>query len=634
MKNYKKGLTLIETMIGLTISGMASLTFIGYVENRTKTDTNFLIVNDIEEVIDAFDQRIDIDGYNINLWQKTEWKDTKEVVDDLLQKEFHSKDAKNCSGEWEPQTDDENLNLIDCNLWQNKIPLNLEFSAELKKDENDFITQANLYIKPPIDGNVEKDYSTFKDILVYLKAKNNNSKNGYIFYDFYSEPKNEYFSKIECLNNFNDCVIKATYNRLGDSDSLHTDGSNALVNTHINFVEDISSAPLQCVRWIKDSDDNWTLADDNKECGIGMYNDTSHPVLVEVAAQNSTFENIVLNEQCTQYTWNNTTKDLNGNGVLTPCGMSHDGSETYQVIQNTHSTNIFSEYNFIEEIDGDTLTVDDLYANDISTDFLTIKNDLEVQAKSKIYDLTSNGISHFKGDITIENALTILTNIQFHSEVDVKQTMLVEGDFNTDDINTKRTDIEFLDSNTSLNATNMRTKYLNIKGKYSENQSCANKGSIAKDNNNELLNCVNGKWKSIKNTELIGTVMSWGHATPPDGWIECNGQSTSSYPELRSIVGNNVPDLRGYFVRGYQSNNSKIHNNFGIVLDPNRGFKSYQSDKFKAHNHTEKHFSGDREDKGGSSGADESLQSVNTSTVGGAESRPENIALMYIIKAE
>lgn len=50
----------------------------------------------------------------------------------------------------------------------------------------------------------------------------------------------------------------------------------------------------------------------------------------------------------------------------------------------------------------------------------------------------------------------------------------------------------------------------------------------------------------------IGTIIMWASATnPQDGgvWLDCNGQSCTSYPKLVAIVGNNVPDLQGLFPR-------------------------------------------------------------------------------------
>ena len=42
-----------------------------------------------------------------------------------------------------------------------------------------------------------------------------------------------------------------------------------------------------------------------------------------------------------------------------------------------------------------------------------------------------------------------------------------------------------------------------------------------------------------------GCIMMWYTNTPPSGWIFCNGQSTSAYPNLATVVGSNVPNLQG-----------------------------------------------------------------------------------------
>lgn len=60
----------------------------------------------------------------------------------------------------------------------------------------------------------------------------------------------------------------------------------------------------------------------------------------------------------------------------------------------------------------------------------------------------------------------------------------------------------------------------------------------------------------------IGTIIIWASAVlPTDGvWLECNGQSTTGYPALAAIVGSNVPDYRGVFLRGLGSITSTHYN--------------------------------------------------------------------------
>jgi len=44
----------------------------------------------------------------------------------------------------------------------------------------------------------------------------------------------------------------------------------------------------------------------------------------------------------------------------------------------------------------------------------------------------------------------------------------------------------------------------------------------------------------------LGCIMMWASNTEPAGgkWIFCHGQSTDSYPDLKAVVGDNVPDLQ------------------------------------------------------------------------------------------
>jgi microcystin-dependent protein len=48
----------------------------------------------------------------------------------------------------------------------------------------------------------------------------------------------------------------------------------------------------------------------------------------------------------------------------------------------------------------------------------------------------------------------------------------------------------------------------------------------------------------------VGTISAYGNATPPTGWLLCNGQSTTGYAALTAVVGATVPDLRGRTIIG------------------------------------------------------------------------------------
>ena len=121
-----------------------------------------------------------------------------------------------------------------------------------------------------------------------------------------------------------------------------------------------------------------------------------------------------------------------------------------------------------------------------------------------------------------------------------------------------------------------------------------------------------------------GSVTMFAGATVPAGWLECNGQAAPS--ALAAVLGQaNVPDLRGEFVRGWDN---------GANVDAGRALLSSQADTVKNHTHTYNVYNS----AGGAYNAKQEGSNSFTGTGttnaggGGAETRPRNVALMYIIK--
>jgi microcystin-dependent protein len=124
---------------------------------------------------------------------------------------------------------------------------------------------------------------------------------------------------------------------------------------------------------------------------------------------------------------------------------------------------------------------------------------------------------------------------------------------------------------------------------------------------------------------LPGQIVMWGASTPPAGWLECNGQSTAGYPNLTALFGTNLPDLRGEFVRGWSNNRTTV--------DYPRDILSAQAQEIQAHTHsyTAPTIIQDAV-RGDASGRDPRTAAATTGSTGGAETRPRNVALMFIIK--
>ena len=131
----------------------------------------------------------------------------------------------------------------------------------------------------------------------------------------------------------------------------------------------------------------------------------------------------------------------------------------------------------------------------------------------------------------------------------------------------------------------------------------------------------------------VGCIMAWPSAFPPSGWIECNGQAAPTYA-LQVIVGNNVPDLRDRFIRGWNHargvnsfQDDAIQNITGNITLGNNGIPNSGADGvFTATGSTSQAaFGGGSVPKVWNFDASRVVRTAD-------ETRPKNIALMYIIK--
>lgn len=146
-----------------------------------------------------------------------------------------------------------------------------------------------------------------------------------------------------------------------------------------------------------------------------------------------------------------------------------------------------------------------------------------------------------------------------------------------------------------------------------------------------------------------GTIITWTTATPPSGYLECNGAAVSrtTYSGLFAVIGEiygvgdesttfNLPDLRGKFARGWDH---------GAGNDPNAATRTdrgdtttgdnvgtLQADEFKSHTHNLKY----AESAAAGAVARNYYSAAGltdvTQATGGSETRPINIYLMYCIK--
>ncbi len=168
----------------------------------------------------------------------------------------------------------------------------------------------------------------------------------------------------------------------------------------------------------------------------------------------------------------------------------------------------------------------------------------------------------------------------------------------------------------------------------------------------------------------VGVPIPWPLAAAPAGWLKCNGAAFTAvqYPKLaQAYPGLKLPDLRGEFLRGWDD---------GRGVDSGRGLLTSQTDDFKAHRHESYFYAGlnrteiplislsstdemltlsssintlnptDIDSSGTLIGQDDyncvqegnknnkrTATGLSSNIVGGAETRPRNVAFNYIVRA-
>ncbi|HED1213776.1 phage tail protein [Enterobacter asburiae] len=138
----------------------------------------------------------------------------------------------------------------------------------------------------------------------------------------------------------------------------------------------------------------------------------------------------------------------------------------------------------------------------------------------------------------------------------------------------------------------------------------------------------------------VGFPLPWPQATPPEGWLKCNGATfdKAKYPKLAvAYPSGKLPDLRSEFIRGYDD---------GRGINPSQALLGWAADEFKTHSHP---FMGSGGANGNNTvfGVESGIRGIYTNGInqpdgsvapafqnpGGAETRPRNIAFNYIVRA-
>ncbi|MBM25125.1 MAG: hypothetical protein CL760_05480 [Chloroflexi bacterium] len=450
MRLKNKGISLVESLLALTVGGAAITGVIVKNTEETEKDLTVNLIHDAIKIVYAVDHRIAIDGYDVTLWNTTSWNSLSEINKELIQKELTSENNTACSsGTWKPSLNTERDRvLIPCNLFNNRPENGVLMSAELvtdyttlAPDDKNYIKDFNLYLSFEDEEAFRENIKNIKYAVNTFKSDSKKEISGIHNFDLHSISKNENISLQECSAAPTDCAFKLSLNRSGGFEYLKIDGSNSMVNSHLSFVETKGQSPMKCQKWTNTKTEFtgvWSLAE--VDCGIGIYEGS--PLLVEVAAENGTFRNIILDKKCKKY--EKVSGKINESSDEVPCGIlqSPTGSDTevIQVVDKIMSETLLAKelyskngeiYNLeVTNLNINTATFESIVSDSTKAEELIIQNNLKNMGATifngeVVFNETNiDGVLNFESDLSIGGDLTVKGNSEFLKPISLKDTRI------------------------------------------------------------------------------------------------------------------------------------------------------------------------------------------------------------------
>lgn len=500
-----KGFTLIESVLALSIAGLGAGVLIDQEsENRKKTNMNNL-AKEMNSVVKGVNHRIFIDGYDPNLWLKKEWTNKSEIVSGLL-KELIATGSSCSVGTWNPSVNAENKSkLVKCNLWENKIGVDLGMKAKLNMDSSGFIQSFDLVLNFKDKTDFEDNFIYLKNSLreVYASEKEISGRYSFGYVDLSDTTKE--LTSVECISNGLNCGMKGSFNRMGGSEYLRADGGNSIIGENLSFVETKNDSSMKCIRWANTKRDGtgvWSKQT-AAECGIGVYKDGS-AVMLDVVADTGTFTSVLLDKECFNYNWNSTTEQVEKSTFMTACGTLKESGEVYQVVDNTSTSlaviddakiriatisEIISplmNVKTLNVLERMNLTKETIFKSGSETKFEK-GSELNFEKGSETnFEVGSvvnfNGTSRFNSATTIDNDLNVNDDLNVAGSstlAELKVLSIVDSDFKV-----KAPVGDFTNINSSISSINTKIAALNN----SVNAVQSGSGAISALSNKVLLN--------------------------------------------------------------------------------------------------------------------------------------------------
>lgn len=201
----KNGFTLIETLLSLSIAILISLGAIQFIAGVKEKELNKKFANEIAAMLYATDRRLFIDSFKDNNFKEQ----IQSEFPDNIKKAFISTDHSCGNSEgWSPLSYTD-IALIPCNLWNRKLPYDLNMKVTIKeKNKNVTKVYYDYSFKSSekfgkFKGLLLKLNEDIKSNLIPLHAGNINS--------YFINENNKKISKIDCVRKKELCTLRTEF---------------------------------------------------------------------------------------------------------------------------------------------------------------------------------------------------------------------------------------------------------------------------------------------------------------------------------------------------------------------------------------------------------------------------------------
>ena len=437
----KKGLTLIESLMALSILAMVITGVLVLVNEYSKQTSLRAYANDFVSIMNAVARRTQHDGYSFQRWQENgnrandgnnfiAWADSDEVVDNFFKRYLTGQNNPSCGVNpegWLPQE----LNvpesmtstaLVSCILFENRIPFDSEISAVMFSDgAPDNIEQVStfkMYIDMDVSSlNEESDGVTYiADLKRYIESNFNQNfderpssmtvefGNKNALTDELDDVEFTAFQCSQALFNGNDCdlILSLDFEGATNDIYLRTDGANSMLNG-IDFREGGGAGLQRCIWWQNPDADpadysrnsgganvavggRWEAKE--VDCGIFGGNDSEGTVEVVVGQQHANQYLVTaanLDHYCRVYeaTADGEFRDIpdaNENARV-PCGMMEDGGIVQLAVENAFVGQAYIKDLIVQDIFSNSLEI----VNAIGVD-QEVEDNIKLGATAKILE--------------------------------------------------------------------------------------------------------------------------------------------------------------------------------------------------------------------------------------------------------